>query len=153
MNTATVRTRVGKEHPVSDMQPTPLSSATLYAILAAEDIERAKGFWRDTVGLKIKEYPAPPGYFSAYAGDCTEVLVYERERSKAEHTVAGFRVHDLRAVVRQLKERGVVFERYDIPGMPMVDDIAEQPIVWSAWFKDTEGNIIGITQEKPAGDL
>jgi predicted enzyme related to lactoylglutathione lyase len=126
----------------------PLSNAQLYAVLAAEDIERAKTFWRDTVGLRVREYPDAPGYFSVYAGADTEMVVYARERSKAEHTVVGFRVADIRATVASLRERGVVFLEYDMPGLKTVDGVADNGIVWAAWFMDTEGNIIGITQEK-----
>lgn len=48
----------------------------------------------------------------------------------------------------KLKQRGVVFEHHDTPGMPMAGDIAEQAVVRSAWFLDTERDIIGVTQEK-----
>lgn len=133
---------------MTNLPSRPLSMAKLYTVLAAEDIGRAKAFWHDTVGLQIREYPEAPGYFSAYAGNWTEMIVYQRERSKAEHTVAGFRVDDIRTVVDELKDRGVVFEHYDMPGVPMDGDVADQGIVWAAWFRDTEGNIIGITQEK-----
>lgn len=133
---------------MTDMASHPLSMAKLYTVLAAEDIERAKVFWHDTVGLSIKEYPDAPGYFSAYAGDWTEMVVYQRERSKAEHTVAGFRVEDIKKTVAALRERGVVFQKYDYPGLKTVDGVADNGIVLSAWFLDTEGNIIGITQEK-----
>ena len=37
---------------------------------------------------------------------------------------------------------------FEYNGMPMDGDIADQPVLWSAWFKDTEGNIIGVIQEK-----
>jgi predicted enzyme related to lactoylglutathione lyase len=133
---------------MSDMGTSPLATARLYAILAAEDSERARVFWRDTVGLAVKDYPDQPGYFSAYAGDGTELLVYQRDRSKAEHTVAGFHVPDIHAAVAALRRRGVVFEEYDFPTLKTVDGVADNGIVWSAWFRDTEGNIIGITQEK-----
>lgn len=133
---------------MSDMSTSPLATAKLYTILAAEDIERALVFWRDTAGLAVRKYPDAPGYFSAYTGDDSELLVYARERSKAEHTVAGFRVKDIRGAVDALRGRGVVFEEYDLPGLKTVNGVADNGVVWSAWFRDSEGNIIGITQEK-----
>ncbi len=131
-----------------EVETSPLYAARIYTVLPAEDSGRALHFWRDTVGLRVREYEEQPGYFSAYAGDGTEILVYQRERTKAEHTVAGFRVHDIHEAVEWLRERGVVFQTYDVPGVTMRDFIADNGPVWSAWFLDTEGNIIGVTQEK-----
>lgn len=122
---------------------TRLSAAPVGVVLPAVDIERAMKFYGETLGLEI-ERGQVPGYFTVHAGSGTSILVYERERTKAEHTVAGFTVPDVEATVHELRERGVVFEEYDMPGLKTVDGIAMQGPSKSAWFKDTEGNIIAI---------
>ena len=48
--------------------------------------------------------------------------------------------------IRDLRSRGVVFETYDMPGFDRQTMIATRPEVLSAWFKDTEGNLIGLVQ-------
>ena len=53
---------------------------------------------------------------------------------------------DIEKVVAELKDRGVVFEEYDFPGLKTVDSIADTGPIRAAWFKDSEGNIIGVVQ-------
>jgi catechol 2,3-dioxygenase-like lactoylglutathione lyase family enzyme len=56
-------------------------------------------------------------------------------------------VPDIRAEVAELKARGVRFEEYDIPGVEVAEGIAHVgPEVWTAWFKDPDGNLVGLTQ-------
>jgi hypothetical protein len=62
------------------------------------------------------------------------------------HTQMSFEVDDVAAVVTQLKSKGVVFEEYDFPDLKTVNSIAERPDFKAAWFKDSEGNMIGIGQ-------
>ena len=64
----------------------------------------------------------------------------------ATHTAAAFVVDDVTAVVRELRGRGVTFEDYDQPGLKTVDGIAEFEGVKSAFFVDSEGNIIAINE-------
>jgi hypothetical protein len=58
----------------------------------------------------------------------------------------GFATPDVEAEVRELKARGVVFEEYDHPALKTVDSIATVGPTRSAWFRDSEGNILGIVQ-------
>jgi predicted enzyme related to lactoylglutathione lyase len=125
---------------------TRLSTAPVSPVLPAEDIERARSFYGETLGLEIEDLGVP-GYFMVHAGSGSSILVYQRERTKAEHTVAGFTVTEIEPVVRELRERGVVFEEYDMPGLKTVGGIADLgPAGKSAWFTDPEGNIISISQ-------
>jgi hypothetical protein len=58
-----------------------------------------------------------------------------------------FEVPDVAATVRELRERGIVFEEYDIPGVKTVDAVAEHESgARGAWFKDPDGNILQISQ-------
>jgi len=64
----------------------------------------------------------------------------------ARHQLAAWVVEDLAAEVAELRSRGVEFEEYDQPGLRTVDGIARTPVGQAAWFKDSEGNILTITQ-------
>jgi hypothetical protein len=55
-------------------------------------------------------------------------------------------VDDVETEVAELKARGVVFEEYDMPGVQMRNSIAVGGGAKTAWFKDTEGNILAISQ-------
>jgi len=75
-----------------------------------------------------------------------------------DHTQMGWEVEDVEATVRELRSRGVVFEEYDMPGLKTVDGIAEIEGNYpskgtgerGAWFRDSEGNMLGIGQ--PVGN-
>jgi len=124
-----------------------LTTAPAYGVLPAEDLSRARSFYHDTLGFEIAE-DMGPGQFIVHAGSGSKFLVYERARTRAEHTALSFIVDDLKAVVSDLRSRGVVFEEYDMPGLRTVDGIAEMGDGSGAWFTDPEGNIINIAQMK-----
>ncbi|MFC1871638.1 VOC family protein, partial [Chloroflexota bacterium] len=114
--------------------------------LPVVDIKRATGFYQDKLGLKVvREDPGPGALFQA--GNGTHIYLYQREPTKADHTVASFSVTDVETEVRELKEKGVKFEDLDIPsmGLKTVQGIATMGGMKAAWFKDTEGNILGVT--------
>lgn len=121
-----------------------LANAAAFTVLPAEDIERAAKFYREVLGLKrAEDVGAELVMFEAGGG--TRILIYQRERTKAEHTVLGFMVEDLEATVRGLVARGLTFEQYDFPGLKTNElGIAESDGTLSAWFVDPEGNIVNI---------
>lgn len=126
---------------------TRISSAPVMAVLPVVDVSRAKSFYRDTLGLEISEWPEASGYFVGSAGAGTSILFYERPvPTKAEHTVAGFSVDDLEATMAELRSAGVVFEEYDMPGLKTEHGVAVAGSMKSAWFRDTEGNILSISE-------
>ena len=124
---------------------TRLATAPVYAVLPAEDLERARGFYEDVLGLSV-DTTIGPGAFLASAGGGTKIMVYERARTVAEHTVAGFQVDDLDATMTELRGRGVIFEEYDLPGLRTENGIADMDGSRSAWLTDTEGNIIALSE-------
>jgi len=125
---------------------TRLTTAPAYAVLPAEDLSRARSFYHDVLGLELSE--SQEGAFFIHSGSGTKVMVYERARTSAEHTVLTFVVEDLRATVSELRSRGVVFEEYSLPGLVTTEGIAEMPDGLGSWFTDPEGNIINIAQMK-----
>jgi predicted enzyme related to lactoylglutathione lyase len=124
---------------------THISTAHVYPVLPAEDLARARTFYHDTLGFEVHDMPELH-QFMIEAGEGTGVVVYERARTKAEHTVATFVVDDLISTVEELRSRGISFEEYDLPGLKTVRGIASLGGEESAWFTDTEGNIISLAR-------
>lgn len=130
------------------MSTNPSSLATIapHAVLRAADLDRAKTFYSETLGLDVQEEPPPARELRVRAGGGM-VCIYERAGSEPpENTTMCFDVPDVMARVLELKGRGVVFEEYDMPdvGLVTVDGVAEVNGSKRAWFKDSEGNILVI---------
>ena len=112
--------------------------------LPASDLERAKKFYEETLGFTpVNESPAGVDYES---GGVQFFVFPSRGESPGSFTQMGWRVDDIDAEVKELKERGVQFEEYDFPGMKTEGSIADIGAGRSAWFKDTEGNLLGLIQ-------
>ena len=128
-----------------------LAKAHIDITLPVVDLERAKRFYGETLGLKLLDLPAPElasemAFFEA--GEGAQFALYRREEpTKADHTLASFRVSDVESAVAALGERGVVFEQYDMPGLKTDErGIAEMGPFRGAFLKDTEGNILGVVE-------
>ncbi len=124
-----------------------LSNSMVAPTLPAVDIKRARKFYEEKLGLKVVMEDPSPG-FMLQAGGGTMIYVYQRAATKADHTVANFKVDNIEAEVKELKKKGVKFEEYDMPamGLKTVNGIATMGNMRAAWFKDTEGNILGMAQ-------
>jgi catechol 2,3-dioxygenase-like lactoylglutathione lyase family enzyme len=124
-----------------------LADAPVSPSIPASDLERAKRFYSDILGLKVSmETEGMVGF------ECggTQLYVYTTPSAgQAAHTLAGWFVPDLSAEMADLRARGVTFEEYDLPGLKTVDGVAETGGMRGAWFKDSEGNILGLV-ESPA---
>ena len=124
-----------------------LQQARVAAIVPVSDVEAVIRFYGDTLGLRLKERRSdlPQNREAEFeAGDGT-LLVYESVGAgQSRHTVAGFRVDDIDAVVSSLRERGVVFEEYDLPDLKTENGIAAVGDVRAAWCKDPDGNILAV---------
>lgn len=115
------------------------------AMLVAEDVERAKQFYQEKLGLET--VLSMKGVVTMEAGMGTQVTLYERENgSKAEHTVLGFDVDDLDQVIKDLRDKGVMLDMTDLPPGANEEGIVDWGTVRSAWIKDSEGNVIGINE-------
>ena len=120
--------------------------------LPAQDLARARAFYSEKLGLEPSE-ERPGGLL--YRSARGEFALFESAgAASGSHTQMAFDVDDIEAVVAALRARGVVFEEYDAPGLATVDGIAEVPGNYpskgigerAAWFRDSEGNLIGIGQ-------
>jgi catechol 2,3-dioxygenase-like lactoylglutathione lyase family enzyme len=122
-----------------------LEQCRVYAALPAADLDRAKRFYDEKLGLTSQELPDELRY---ECGDGSAFLVFATSiSSRGGHTQAGIEVADIEATVAELRSRGVIFEEYDTPELRTVDGIATQPGGdRAAWFKDTEGNTLALVQ-------
>ena len=119
-----------------------LGNARVNPVLPVVDMERAKKFYLDTLGLKLLNEMEAGAVVQA--GDGSTLLLYPHGGTKADHTVAGFTVDNVEQTVKEMKAKGVAFEEYDFPGLKTVDSIASFGEAKAAWFKDTEGNILAL---------
>jgi predicted enzyme related to lactoylglutathione lyase len=125
-----------------------LHHSTVEANIPAADLDRARAFYSDRLGLTlVTEYGAEALRYQTAGG--TFFNVYRTPYAgQAGHTLAQWHVDDVDKEVLELQARGIVFEVYDMPGVEWNDQVATIPGVGkSAWFKDSEGNIMCVDQE------
>jgi len=122
-----------------------LSNRSIVTTLPAVDLQRARNFYEEKLGL------GPPYYSSD--NDVTyetaqgnRLYLYKRAQTKADHTAFSFQVDDVSKEVKELEEKGVEFEIPEMPGMKIEGNIASWDRYKVAWFKDSEGNIIALTE-------
>ncbi len=114
--------------------------------LTATDMKRAKEFYEDKLGLTAGNFPLE-GVEVYPCGEGTSFFIYQRDKaSHAENTVMSFHVENIEELVSTLKEKGVVFEDYDMGDFKTVDSIAAMGTVKAAWFKDPDENILALFQ-------
>ena len=114
------------------------------ATLPASDFDRAKAFYEGVLGFEVEE-SNPGGVF--YRSGGAQLFVYPSGYAGTNQaTAATLLVDDVESAVAELREKGVTFEEYDFPGLKTVDGIADLEGEKSAWFKDTEGNILSVAQ-------
>jgi len=130
-----------------------LQASPVAARLPAQDLDRARRFYADKLGLHPIE--ERPGGLRYQCGSVVFSLFASAGRASGEHTQMAWEVDDIEATVEELRGRGVVFEDVDLPGLRTVNGIADVAGNYpstgatgerAAWFRDSEGNILGIGQ-------
>jgi catechol 2,3-dioxygenase-like lactoylglutathione lyase family enzyme len=129
-----------------------LARATVAARLPAQDLERARRFYAQKLGLEPNE-ERPGGLLYRCAGGLF-ALFESSGVASGEHTQLAFEVEDIEVAVADLRRRGVQFEDYDVAGLRTVDGVAEVEGNYpskgiaerAAWFHDSEGNLLAIGQ-------
>jgi len=124
-----------------------LERAEIAAIVPVSDVEAAIRVYGDTLGLPVtaRRNDIPENPEAEFRAGDGALLVYKSTGAgQARHTIAGFRVDDLDAVVAGLRDRGVLFEEYDLPELKTENGIATVAGVRAAWFKDPDGNILAV---------
>jgi predicted enzyme related to lactoylglutathione lyase len=124
-----------------------LNDSRVEANIPASDLERARDFYADKLGLvPVGEIP---GIQLAYrtAGDTNFYIYLTDYAGQAGHTLAQMHVDDIESTVHDLQAKGVTFETYDLPGVTWDGGIASMGEMGrAAWFKDSEGNILCVDQ-------
>jgi catechol 2,3-dioxygenase-like lactoylglutathione lyase family enzyme len=116
------------------------------ATLAVSDLQRARDFYENTLGLApVQE---PPGGILYKSGNSV-VLVYPSEYAGTNQaTAASWAIgDDFDAIVQDLKSKGVTFERYDLPDTTREGDVHVMGEFKAVWFKDPDGNILNLINQ------
>jgi catechol 2,3-dioxygenase-like lactoylglutathione lyase family enzyme len=123
---------------------TMLTATMVVATIPVTDLERAKLFYRETLGLALLwETPVAARFRS---GSVSEISVFKRPPITTEHTLAHFEVEDIEAEVAQLVARGVEFLDYTDGPLATTGHIALLGPARCAWFLDPDHNTLGIRQ-------
>ncbi len=122
-----------------------LKNAPIVPYIPVADVGRARKFYEGILGLKPNEEYA--GGVIYECGKGSWVFMYPSAGAgTSKASTAFWAVDDVAAEVAELKARGVVFEEYDLPGLKTVNGIATGGGAKTAWFKDSEGNILAVSQ-------
>ena len=122
-----------------------LGKADATPMIAVTDLDRARKFYEDTLGLKeVNDFGEG---FMLESGD-TKLSVYRSEFAGTNKATAlTFEVDDIDREVSELKDKGIFFEHYDLPGLePRGDLYVGEGGFKTAWFKDPDGNILSLIE-------
>jgi catechol 2,3-dioxygenase-like lactoylglutathione lyase family enzyme len=122
-----------------------LRGRQMLVTIPARDLERARAWYADKLGFSTGQEEAEALLYRS-GQDRLFLLFSSAGAGTARHQLAAWVVEDLEAEVAELRDRGVEFEEYDQPGLRTVEGIARTPVGKAAWFKDSEGNVLTITQ-------
>ena len=129
-----------------------LADSKAYSGIAVNDLEKAKQFYGETLGLKLSVLDERSGLMTLHLAGERDTLVYHSpDVTPASYTILNFPVDDIDEVVDGLAARGVRFETYDNLGFEQDEkgiargrEAGMGPDI--AWFKDPAGNILSVLQ-------
>jgi catechol-2,3-dioxygenase len=119
-------------------------TAQAEATLPAQDLDRAKAFYAEKLGLIPTSEDRVGAHF--VVGGTRFRLFRSAGTASGAHTQLALVVGDIAGQVRALQSRGLRFEDYDYPKLKTIDGIADMGYAKAAWFKDSEGNLLGIAE-------
>jgi catechol 2,3-dioxygenase-like lactoylglutathione lyase family enzyme len=123
-----------------------LANSKAFSGFAVDDLDEARAFYSDTLGLTVEPMEGAPLLTLQLAGDRPTLIYAKPDHTPADYTILNFPVDDIDAAVEALSRRGVTFERYD--GMNQDDKGVmreEGPPI--AWFKDPAGNVLSVLEQ------
>ena len=124
-----------------------LESYAAHATLPVSDMERAKAWYKDKLGLTPKEEDEGGSYYET--GGQGFGLFPTPYAGTAKNTQMEWTVPDVKAAVAELKSSGVTFDTFEMEGVEWEGEIANMQGWLGAWFKDSEGNTLALTQDRP----
>ena len=123
-----------------------LGKANATPMIAVKDIDRARKFYEGTLGLETSDEMG--GEVLAVKSGGTTISIYRSEFAGTNQATAlTFDVADIEAEVRELKDKGIFFEQYDMPGLEKQGDLYVAEGMKTTWFKDPDGNILSLFEE------
>jgi catechol 2,3-dioxygenase-like lactoylglutathione lyase family enzyme len=124
-----------------------LGAKEAMATVAVRDLEKARKFYEDTLGLRLADQQEQEAL--TYQAGNTKLLVYRSQYAGSNKATATTWLvgNDMEKVVQTLRGKGVAFEHYDLPGMTLKGDIHVAGGMKAAWFKDPDGNIHALVSE------
>jgi catechol 2,3-dioxygenase-like lactoylglutathione lyase family enzyme len=124
-----------------------LGNTKAYSGFAIDDLDAAKQFYGETLGINVSVLDEENGLLSLHLAGDRDTLAYRKEDFEpATYTILNFEVDDVEAAVDELSSRGINFERYE--GFEQDEKgIARGPGPSIAWFKDPAGNILSVMQQ------
>lgn len=120
-----------------------LGNAQATPMIAVKDLDRARKFYEETLGLEATN--EMDGEVLAVKSGGTNITVYRSEFAGTNKATAlTFDVRDIASEVLELKDKGIFFEHYEMPGLKRDGDIYAGEGMKTAWFKDPDGNILSL---------
>jgi catechol 2,3-dioxygenase-like lactoylglutathione lyase family enzyme len=124
------------------------SDTHAYSGFAVDDLEKARRFYADTLGIETEVLDEQNGLLTLHlAGDRPTLVYVKPDFTPADYTILNFPVEDVAKAVDELSNRGVSFERYEAFEQDE-KGIAHGPGPEIAWFKDPAGNILSVHSEQ-----
>ena len=123
-----------------------LATSAVAVMLPVEDVDRAKKFYVENLGLDFVETNEEGSALFQLSGGSILMLLPRPGGKRSDSTALSWDVGDVEREVQDLKDKGVAFEDYDVPGLQTVDHIARMGGEKAAWFLDPDGNVLCIHQ-------
>jgi catechol 2,3-dioxygenase-like lactoylglutathione lyase family enzyme len=121
-----------------------IGATMIVPTIPVSDLDRARVFYGETLGLELLwENPASIRF---RVGPVSEVSTFRRPGLITEHTLAHFEVTDIEATVRDLEAKGIEFVDYTEGPLITMNHIAQLGPARGAWFRDPDGNFLGLRQ-------
>jgi catechol 2,3-dioxygenase-like lactoylglutathione lyase family enzyme len=123
-----------------------LGKADATPMIAVKDLDRARKFYEETLGLETKDEWGEG--LTMESGDTTINVYRSQFAGTNKATALTFQVDDAEEEVSELKKKGVFFEHYDLPGLQSRGDLyVGEGGFKTAWFKDPDGNILSLIED------
>jgi predicted enzyme related to lactoylglutathione lyase len=124
-----------------------LTDSPAFSGFSVDDLDRARSFYEQTLGLRVTDMPEMGGLLRLKLGGGTDVLVYAKDdHVPATFTVLNFPVADVEKAVDELTGRGITFQQYENPPTDEKGIMrAGGPLI--AWFTDPAGNVFSVIEQ------
>ena len=123
-----------------------LKNAPVFVTFSVDDLEKAKQFYAETLGLGVDD--SMPGMLDVKVAGGGKVMIYSKKNHQpANYTVLNFTVDNLAKAMNQLKQKGLKFEQYDLPDIKTDENgVVDYGMMKIAFFNDPAGNNHAVLQ-------